>query len=240
MRPETQGAVLVAVAVMVANLALNGGHTSYVKLGLRFPLLAAALFVAVIGAIAVARSGRTNRDDDGHGHGVAATRIGLILLVPVIAVYLIAPAPLGSFAASRGGQNQLISGTQARGLGPLPGAEVDGAVEATFWDLILRVYYEPEQVEDVTVRLIGFVAPETDIPGAYRLTRFQIACCASDASALQVIITGVPDIPETDQWMKVDATWTGEVVHLEGTAKIPILQFVAHVPTTQPAEPYET
>lgn len=238
MRPETQGAVLVAVAVMVANLALNGGHTSYVKLGLRIPLLAAALFVAVIGALAVVRSG--NRDQDGHGHGVAATRIGLVLLVPVIAVYLIAPAPLGSFAAGRGDQNRLISGTQARGLGPLPGTEVDGAVEATFWDLILRVFYEPEQVADVTVRLTGFVAPETEISGAYRLTRFQMSCCAADASALQVIVTGVPDIPQTDQWMVVDATWTGEVVHLEGRGRIPVLEFVAHRPTTQPAEPYET
>ncbi|HEV2087480.1 MAG TPA: hypothetical protein VGR21_04115, partial [Cryptosporangiaceae bacterium] len=41
--------------------------------------------------------------DDGHGHGPGGPRVAWLLTLPVFAVFLVAPPPLGSYAASREG-----------------------------------------------------------------------------------------------------------------------------------------
>ena len=235
MRSETQGAVMVAVAAMVANLALNGSHTSYTRVGLRIPLFLSAAFIGVVGLVAVLKANQ--RETDPHGHGSAGLRVGLALLVPVVAVYMIAPAPLGAFTASRSEANQLSAGAGRRGPGPLPGeVTASGAIESDLSDLLVRVYYGPEEVQGKTVRLVGFVVAEPEIEDAYRLTRFTISCCAADASSLQVIVRGVPDVPPENQWLAVEAIWHGEVVN---PGLVPVMQFVSQERVAQPAEPYE-
>lgn len=242
MRRDTEGAVLLAVAAVTFNLAFSGAFQSYVRTGLRIPLLVCAALLAVVGASAVfTKHGDADDEallDHDHVHGDVVGRVGFALMVPVVAVFLIAPAPLGGFAAERGEQNRTVSGAVASGLDPLP-APVDGVVEASLREFLLRAYHEPAQVEDVTLRLVGFVVADETISDGYLLTRFTFSCCAADALPLQVAVSGVDSVPAPEQWMAVDGVWSGELIEIEDGVPIPLLDVVSQAPTAQPAQPYD-
>jgi hypothetical protein len=106
-KADTQGAVMLAVGSVLLSLTVSGGFQSYVRVGLRIPLLLAGLCLLAIGVGAVLARPATAASDDGHGHGHATVRVGVLLLAFVAAAYLIAPAPLGSYAANRGNQNRI-------------------------------------------------------------------------------------------------------------------------------------
>lgn len=195
---------------------------------------APALAVHVHDGSGTAAHGHDGHDAHGHeGHGHSG-RVGLLLLVPVAVLALIAPAPLGAFAADRGVANQVSEPVLA--LPELP-APVNGATDLSLGQLLLRAYWEDgEGIVDVPVRLQGFVVPvEGGAPGEFLLTRFAVACCAADGQVRQVLVAGVPAVPATDQWVEVVATWGGEL----RDDRFPVLDVQSLAPIPEPAQPYE-
>jgi uncharacterized repeat protein (TIGR03943 family) len=268
---EVQAAVLLVMGIVIARLVLTDAYLGYVKSTLFLPLLASAGVLVALGVLSLVRdhedelapveSGReseaatevdhTDRDDQvdlgldldlrhGHGHDHAtAPRIGMLMLVPILALLLIAPQPLGSYAASRGGANRVAEPVVA--LGPLP-APIDGAVQLSLADTVVRAIYEPDgPMSGTPVRLIGFVAGDQDAPG-YRLSRFSLSCCAADASVRQVLVTGSgQEFPE-DTWVEVVARFDGEVFDPDGeggASSVPVLRVIEQRLIEPPISPYE-
>ena len=83
------------------------------------------------------------------------------------------------------------------------------------------------------VRLTGFVTPSSDAQG-FRIARYQIACCAADAVASVVRVTGATGSrPTRDQWVTV----TGPFHHsADGVPEVRATS-LAEVPA--PTDPYE-
>ncbi|MFP5308732.1 MAG: TIGR03943 family putative permease subunit [Actinomycetes bacterium] len=266
MRRETAGTLLLVIGIVFVRLAWSGAYASYVKVGLRWPLLASALVLAVAGALTLWRgqdepaladehlghggdgepggadASRGPVDDEhaGHAHAGVAPRTGALLLVPVVVLLLVAPAPLGADAAQRARANASIQGVSAV-LPPLP-EQVDGAVPLGLQGTILRtVFVDDGGLEEVPLRLTGFVVHDPErAPDGYLLSRFTLSCCAADASLLQVAVA-TTDVPADDTWVEVVAVWRGRVddPSLPPSQRLPILEVVEQREVPQPAEPYE-
>jgi uncharacterized repeat protein (TIGR03943 family) len=84
-----------------------------------------------------------------------------------------------------------------------------------------------------SVKLTGFIATGGDA-SSFRLARYQIACCAADAAAAIVRVSGYDGAPPPqDQWVTVTGVFkpsSGETPQLTATA-------VQQVPV--PEDPYE-
>jgi uncharacterized repeat protein (TIGR03943 family) len=139
----------------------------------------------------------------GEPGGHHRTRVGWLLLVPVLVVILVQPTALGSYAASS--RSVVPGGGHQGGFQPLA-APVRGAVPMSMAEFVTRAVRDPAQsLAGVRVRLTGFVAPNPG--GGYRLTRFVIFCCAADAEALQADVRGDRTPRARDQWLEVEGTW---------------------------------
>ncbi|MFA9432150.1 TIGR03943 family protein [Egicoccus sp. AB-alg2] len=277
MNREVQAAVLLVIGVVLARLTFSEAYLAFVKSNLRWPLIASAVVLVVLGVLSLVREhedelapaaepavgpveaglGGIERDrdrlqaahgdghggdvhGDGHGHDHGhAPRIGLLMLVPVLALLLVAPEPLGAHAAGRGGANRVAEPVVE--LGPLP-EPVDGVVPMTLGDTVVRALYEPDgPLPGTPVRLVGFVVGDDTFAG-YRLSRFSVSCCAADASVRQVLVAGgTAGLPD-DTWVEVVARFEG-VVHDPdgdgGAVGIPVLQVVDERQIERPTSPYE-
>jgi uncharacterized repeat protein (TIGR03943 family) len=176
--------------------------------------------------------------DDGHGHDHGrGPRVAWLLAAPLFAVLLIAPPPLGSYAAARQSGAVLESNTV---FGDLP-APVDGAVELGVADYATRALYDVDRtLEDQPVRLLGFVSEVK--ADRWVLTRFSISCCAADGRPVNVEILGGPPPPAIDQWVEVEGTWEPRPDHEVGelTTDPPLLQAESFRQVPQPEQPYES
>jgi uncharacterized repeat protein (TIGR03943 family) len=84
----------------------------------------------------------------------------------------------------------------------------------------------------VPVKVTGFVAGAE--AGGFRLGRYQIACCAADATptVMDIVNTsGTP--PRDDQWVTVTGTF------VPGGGELPRLAATAVVEIPAPDDPYE-
>jgi uncharacterized repeat protein (TIGR03943 family) len=180
-------------------------------------------------------------DPHGHGHDHStAPKVGMLMLVPILCLLLVAPAPLGSYAAERAGTNRVAEPTLD--LGPLPEAGEDGAIPMTLGDTVVRALFDRDgPMTGEAVRLVGFVTPEEEL-GNYRLSRFSVSCCAADAAVRQVAVTGAPGAPEPDTWVEVVAVFDGEVYDPDGEGGaqgLPIVRILDQQVIDPPVSPYE-
>jgi hypothetical protein len=127
-RREAQSLVLLLVGGTLIKIAMAGTYARYVKVGLRPYLLAAGAVLALVAVASLAQAlrahlrpaaagnaggdqgaghGHEADHDHDHGHGHGHSQRGLdvawLLLVPVLALLLVAPPPLGPSAAARSG-----------------------------------------------------------------------------------------------------------------------------------------
>nr|WP_255430206.1 TIGR03943 family protein [Streptomonospora sp. PA3] len=199
-------------STVVSDLYLN-----YVQPGFRPFLIAAGAVLIGLGAAVVAaeaRSALAGRDDgagadsccstgDGHGHG--APRVAWLLLLPVLAVFVVAPPALGSYTA----ENAATAAPPRDGGEGADFEEVaggSGPVEMKVQEFVVRAWTDEKRtMEGLTIRLTGFAVPNPDGEGWY-LARLQMACCAADAIVNRVLITNRPEPPE-DSWWRVEGTW---------------------------------
>lgn len=172
--------------------------------------------LALLGGVILLRpawGGHADSDHDSHDHG-GGSRVGWLLVAPILAIAVVAPSPLGAFAANRA---PTTLPTPPRDFGPLPAA-TNGAVDLPLTEFVGRARYgQGRSLDGIPVRLVGFAT--TDARGdGFLLTRFVISCCAADARPVRVAIRGgQPPWPAPDTWLEVTGTWRPETRSAEDT-----------------------
>ncbi|MEV0620114.1 TIGR03943 family protein [Nonomuraea sp. NPDC050404] len=175
--------------------------------------------------------------DEGHDHGTAG-RTGWLLMVPVLAIFLIAPPPLTSYAVRQTSPAEPHPPppdvVEARET-PLKKGRVNVLSMSEFAN---RTWHGPaKELVGKTIRLTGFVmaSPGDD---EWHLVRMRIGCCAADAMAMRVLVTGAP-APRTDTWVQVTGTWVPHPPRGSEAYTEPEVAASGVDPIRAPAEPYE-
>jgi uncharacterized repeat protein (TIGR03943 family) len=229
---DARATTVLLVGALMIRLAISGAYAKYVRTGMGPLLLVAGVLLAGLGLFGVVRAlGRRGRpatggDAHGHHHG---ERVGWLLLAPVLALLLVTPPTLGSFGVSRSAAVNVTSGGKV--FDPLPAGRT----------VPMSLLEFDERAEDhrgasfggAQVRLTGFVTPSSDAQG-FRIARYQIACCAADAVASVVRVTGASGSrPARDQWVTVTGTFA------PAPDRVPELRAVSVAEITTPLDPYE-
>jgi uncharacterized repeat protein (TIGR03943 family) len=250
MRRDVQGIVLILVGGAVLRITIGDTFLNYVQEPMRPWLLLSGGILVVLGVLALIDAIRKGRaaddeptphdephehdaahDDDGHGHGAGGPRAAWLLLLPVLAIFLIAPPALGAYAAARDVTNSApTSEAKAPPLPPGDPAQVTVAeyVGRAVWDDGLTLV-------DRTVEMTGFVTP--DPAGGWWISRMAVACCAADAIASKVKVLDAPDLP-ADTWVTITGRWVPGGGTKTDTA-IPLIEVIDLVEVPQPRNPYE-
>lgn len=250
MRRDVQAVILILVGGAVLRISIGDTFLNYVKEGMKPWLIVSGAILVVLGVLALIDVIRTSRSGEsevasepegdhgeadiarehGHGHG-HGPRAAWLLLLPVLAIFLVAPPALGAYAAARDTTNA-VQPREATAP-PLPaGDPVDLSVSAyvgrAVWD-------DGLSLEGRTVRMTGFVTPNPE--GGWWLTRLALACCAADAIASKAQVLETPDLP-ADTWVTVTGRWVPGGGTKSAKA-IPLLVVDSLEQVPQPKNPYE-
>lgn len=202
MNRRAQGALLLVAGGAVLRAGLTDVYLRYVKAGLR-PFLLVAGAVLIVAAFATfwyewraSRSGKA----PGHHH---EPRIAWLLLLPVLALIVVVPPALGSYAASR-------AGTALQPPPGFPALPAGDPLKMTVLDYAGRAVYDHgRSLAGRRVTLTGFVTLGNN--GEPVLTRMVLSCCAADAQPVKVGLTGkVPADLRPDAWLDVVGTYTAK------------------------------
>ncbi|WP_369255738.1 TIGR03943 family protein [Streptomyces sp. R35] len=172
-------------------------------------------------------------DEHGHGHGHREPRISWLLILPLLALILVAPPALGSYSAMRTGTAlQAPFGYPALPAGdPLPLGLVDYAGRAA--------YDHGRSLGDRRIKITGFVA--LDRSGTPYLVRMALNCCAADAQPVKIGLSGrIPPVLQPDTWLEVTGTYTSKQTKdpVNGGI-IPFLKVSQARPVPTPRDPYD-
>ncbi|MGQ0839598.1 TIGR03943 family putative permease subunit [Actinokineospora sp.] len=252
MRRETQNILLILVGGALLKISFTGTYLLYVKPAHQPWLIAGGLIMVTLAAVSIGRDLLAAREDetagadhhehdgsdaehDDHNH---SARSAWMLLLPVLAIFLIAPPALGSDSVMRGDNRAAASrasGTDGSSVfPPIPQGDV---VSVTMSDFAARAAWDSgNSLNGRNVRLVGFiVVQDTDT----FLARLSIACCAADAFPVKVKLDG----PGTAGL--ANDTWIEAVGQVQpGTATkesdyVPTLSITGLAPIAQPENPYE-
>ncbi|WP_028799589.1 TIGR03943 family putative permease subunit [Streptomyces sp. 142MFCol3.1] len=188
-------------------------------------------------------------DADGHGHGQAALDasghaddhghshreplVSWLLVLPLLALILVAPPALGSYSALRTGTalQKPLAYPPLGDRDPLPMGLVDYAGRAA--------YDHGRSLAGRHIRITGFVA--LDHAGRPYLVRMALNCCAADAQPVKIGLTGrIPPVLRPDGWLEVTGTYTGRRSKdpVNGGV-IPFLDVSSAKPVQSPRDPYD-
>ncbi|MEU1188445.1 TIGR03943 family protein [Streptomyces sp. NPDC005859] len=233
MNRQSQAAVLFLLGAALLHAGTTDLYLRYVKAGLR-PLLLASGAILIVTALATAwyerRRGRRQREE---GHVHPEPRVSWLLILPLLALILVAPPALGSYSATRTGTalQEPLAYPPLPATDPLPLSVVDYAGRA--------VYDHGRTLTGREVRLTGFVALDHD--GTPYLVRMALNCCAADAQPVKVGLTGdIPPVLQPDAWLTVTGTYTPRTIHdpVNG-GPIPFLRVTIAKPAPTPRDPYD-
>jgi uncharacterized repeat protein (TIGR03943 family) len=231
MRRETQNLLLLMLGGALLKIALGGNYLRYVKPSL-FPwLVASGVIMIALAVFAIVRDIRAG----GVGHHEHNSRSPWMLLLPVFAIFLIAPPALGSDSVTR----DRVAAPAAPKESLFPDLPPEQAPLLSMSEFVTRVIWDDsDALNGRTVRLQGFVVHPT--PGTTQLARMRINCCAADAAPVKVDLAapaqaaGLP----ADTWIEV----TGKL--RPGTATdandyVPTLDVARIRPIPAPRDTYE-
>jgi len=175
--------------------------------------------------------------DDGHGHDHGhGPRVGLLLFLPVLTVFVVSPPALGAYSAER---TPSRPPTKQEAGAPLPEKGSNGYRRTTLGEYAARTYYDTTpSYADEPVRLVGFVLPRKE--GGWYLARISIACCAADGSPTKVFVRAPADMtPPAETWVAVEGRGIGTLSpELEGRAFAEV-QAERVIPVEAPTATYE-
>lgn len=242
---DTQNILLTLIGVAIIRISLTGEFLRYVREPFLPILVSGGGLVMLLGIAGMIFDGffrksevaahaadhevAPNHDHHGHDHD-QGPRVAWLLLLPIAAIFLVAPPALGSFIAERS------SGTVAQPASseypPLPpGDPVDIRVatyaERAVWD-------QGRTLTGRTVNLLGFVTPGKD--GSWYLTRILITCCAADGRAYKIEVKGAP-APPKDSWVQLTGTYVKS--DIDGIEAIPAIKALNVEVVPAPDNPYE-
>jgi uncharacterized repeat protein (TIGR03943 family) len=236
-RREAQNVLLILVGGALLKIAVNGDYLRYVKPSQQPWMLGGGAVIVLLGVVAIVRDVRAARSTavqrPGHEHHHPA-RASWLLLLPVLAVFLVAPPALGADSVERTPARTAQAAPADSGFPQLPAGDV---VSMPVSEFVTRAGWDRGgSLDGRTVQLTGFVLHDD---GDTMLGRWVIGCCAADAFPVTVRLLGgdVEQLPG-NSWIEV----TGEVV--PGTAVsangyTPDLTVGGVRRVGQPADPYE-
>lgn len=217
--------LLLLTGLFAVWLAWSGVLLDFVRPSMRTWVLLAGV-VAVL--LAVLPPGgllaSSHRHAPGHDHGGLA--VSWLLVAPLLVVILVPPAPLGANAV----RARLSSGGSGPGTFPPLGRLDRGAIPMSMAEFSTRALRDRSRsLDGVRVRLVGFVSgPAQD---GYRLGRFVIFCCAADAEAVEVAVTGDGTARATNEWLEVEGVWV--------PGELPAVRAESVRRVGKPGKPYE-
>ncbi|MEU8029149.1 TIGR03943 family protein [Streptomyces sp. NPDC049099] len=234
MNRQSQAAVLFLLGAALLHAGGTGLYLRYVKEGLR-PLLLAAGVVLIAAAVATVwyERRRARAAARAHGDDHPEPRISWLLLLPLLALILVAPPALGSYSALRSGtalQKPYAYGALPT-ADPAPLSVIDYASRAA--------YGHGRSLHGRTVRVTGFLA--LDHSGAPYLVRMALNCCAADAQPVKIALTGtLPPVLRPDAWLEVTGTYSPRLTRdpVNG-GPIPYLKVTSAKPVPVPHDPYD-
>ncbi|MEU6600361.1 TIGR03943 family putative permease subunit [Streptomyces flaveolus] len=229
MNRQAQAAVLFLLGGALLHAGATDLYLRYVKAGLR-PLLLASGAVLIAAALATAWYER-RRDRKRHPH--PEPRVAWLLLLPLLALILIAPPALGSYSALRSG----TALQKPYGYGPLPAGD---PVPLSVVDYASRAAYgHGRSLHGRAVRVTGFLA--LDHAGRPYLVRMALNCCAADAQPVKIALTGaLPPVLRPDAWLEVTGTYAPGLTHDPvNDGPVPYLKVTSTRPVTAPRDPYD-
>lgn len=237
MRRETTNVLLVLVGGALVKITLDGTYLRYVKPSAKPWVLAAGIVMISLAAVAIMRdmvAGHpSSHSHDGHHH---SARWAWLLVLPVLAVFLVAPPALGADSVLRAGNRTAPSVVRqaSAALPPLPNGVV---VSMPVTEFITRsVWDSSHSLRGRTVSLTGFVVHEN---GTDYVARLVITCCAADATPMKIALTGqLAGQLSNDQWIQVNGQLRpGSATEANGYT--PTLTVSALTTVSAPDDPYE-
>lgn len=201
---------------------------------------------AVVGSVAWRRPGERTAAavDDGHAH--RPSRVGWLLLLPVVVAIALDPMALGAASVSRSGWVNRASLPDFDLAAHLRGGAVGGQAMPLSQGRFVAAADDERQHEllaSTPVRLTGFVASVTG-PDRFVLSRLQLGCCAGDAIPLNVAVHAEGHAPPgVDTWVEVegrfDVALTRRTRAESRRSEPPVLAASAIRTIDPPDEPYE-
>jgi uncharacterized repeat protein (TIGR03943 family) len=242
MRRETQNILLVLLGGALLKISFTGTYLRYVKPSHQWLLIAGGFVMILLAAVSIVREIRGARDSDDHtdGHDHAhSARSAWLLVLPVLAVFLVGPAPLGSDSVARAAGNApRVPSTEGDGSELFPPLPAGDPVAVSLSDFSARAAWDKgHSLDNRRVELVGFVVQEGDDTYVARLA---IACCAADAFPVKIKLLGkeLSDLPD-DSWIETDVTLRpGSATR--ANEYVPSVTTHAVRQIAQPENPYET
>ncbi|KOG43240.1 TIGR03943 family putative permease subunit [Streptomyces resistomycificus] len=234
MNRQAQAAVLFLLGSALLHAGLTDLYLRYVKAGLRPMLLAAGVVLVAAAAATVWYEWRARRQEPGHeAHVHPEPRVSWLLVLPLLALILVAPPALGSYSALRTG----TALQQPYGYAALP---ADGPLRLNLVDYAGRAAYDHgRSLRGRQIKVTGFVA--LDGKGKPYLVRMALNCCAADAQPVKVGLTGrIPPVLRPDTWLEVTGTYTARRAKdpVNG-GPIPFIEVSGAAPVPAPKDPYD-
>jgi uncharacterized repeat protein (TIGR03943 family) len=238
MRRETQNILLVLLGGALLKIAFTGTYLRYVKASHQWLLITAGAIMVLLALVSIGRDLINSRQAAaaGHeGHTHASTGAWLLLL-PVLAVFLVAPPALGADSVTRAASSSRAAPDDGRAVfPPLPAGDVIALPLSDFsaraaWD-------EGNSLNNRPIKLTGFVVHEGS--AAY-VARLAIGCCAADAFPIKVRLDDSPDataLPD-DSWIEVVVTLKPGSASRENDF-VPAASALELRAIPQPEDPYE-
>lgn len=242
MKRETQNILLILLGGALLKITINGDYLRYVKPAQQPWIIAGGAVMVALGLIAIARdllAARAAAEADSagevHAHDHNA-RSAWLLMVPVLAVFLIAPPALGADSVTRTEARapQSAAASNAAAFPPLPAGDV---VPLQVNEFVSRAGWDKSgTLNGRTVQLSGFVV---HADGNTMLARLVIGCCAADAFPITVKLVGedVSGFPN-DTWLEVTGVVVPGTATKENSYRPDLtLSSVRQIPA--PKDPYE-
>jgi uncharacterized repeat protein (TIGR03943 family) len=214
-RRADAGVVAALAGLTALIIGLSDVLTRYLRPTMARWLVVGGAVTLILGvaSLLLQRSGgdHASSRDPGHEHGVWTTRVGWMLLLPVLVAVVIDPGSLGSYAVNQQAVTRSPLAEDFDLASLLEARSFSGqTVQLTHLELWRGVEAGEslEMLAEVPLTLEGIVVHDDGLRDGFVLGRFLIGCCAGDALPISVIVSGDPatDLPD-DTWVRAEVTF---------------------------------
>ena len=242
--------IMILIGGALLRITSDDVYLRYVKESMRPWLIASGVILIALGILQLLDVWRVARREAGepapavheggvHEGGVhdstghAAPKMAWLLVVPVLAIFLIAPPALGAYTADR--QASVTTAPDATAQAPpLPAGD---PVAIALNDYASRAIWDDgKTLVGRSVSLTGFATAAPN--GGWYLTRLTLTCCAADATVTKILVLGSTAAPASNSWVTVVGQWVPGGGTQSETA-ISHIQATSVTPVKTPRNPYE-
>jgi uncharacterized repeat protein (TIGR03943 family) len=242
-KKETSSLLLLLLGGALLKISFTGTYVRYVKVGQRPILVLAGAVLVGVAVLTLYRlliepkvSTAPGHDEhDGHAHGRGWFDVGWLLVLPALALLLIAPPALGSYAAGRSG-----TALGAGHTSDFPALPAGNPLRISVLDYASRAVFDRGSLANRQLELSGFLIAAPG--GGWDLARMVVTCCAADARPIKVGLVGqVPGGLVADDWLRVTGRYTAQQRKDSVNAQsIPYLEVRAAQVIPAPSRQYES